>query len=57
MKAYILTEKDFELLNSALAEDPAPGIIVQNEKEREMHNAIYRRFNFIVRRWISEVQK
>ena len=56
MKAYILTEKDFKLLNSALEGDPRAGSS-QTPQERAIHNEAYRRFNFIVRQWIEEVQK
>ena len=57
MKAYILTEKDFDLLNAALAEDPSRGLLSVDVEKRAIHNDNYRHFNFIVRRWIDEVKR
>jgi hypothetical protein len=56
MKAYILTESDFEKLILQLSEDPAHRNVF-GEKELQINHEAYRHFNYIIRTWISKVKE
>lgn len=61
MKAYILTEKDFEALLAALDRDPKWGSCggssaVLSAAEREAHDEAHAFFNYQIRRWIDGVK-
>lgn len=57
MKAYILSEADFERLRLALREVPPNGVGVMSEAEKRAYDDMYRRFNFIVHRWEDEAKR
>lgn len=61
MKAFILTQKDFDKLLAELDRDPRWGetggsSVVLSEEERKAHEDAHRRFNHRIHRWIQEVQ-
>lgn len=64
MKAYILTEKDFEMLLLKLTRDPKRGTTggssvasVRDKGNEEIFDEAYRFYNYQIRTWIAEVQK
>jgi hypothetical protein len=59
VKAYILTEADFERLRAAIKQDPRfqRGAVTQNNAEQMAHLEAHRFINFQVCNWIDSVQK
>ncbi len=57
MKAYILTEADFERLRLRLAKDPHRGLVRIDEAHRVAHNDALRKLTYEVESWISEVKR
>lgn len=62
MKAYILSDKDFEELLSAIDRDPKWGIQggsskVLSPKEQQAHDDAHELFNYQIRKWIDNVKK
>lgn len=64
MKAYLLTEKDFEYLLTLIDRDPKHGrdggssqSSVRNPGIDEAHDQAHRFYNYQVRKWIDEVKK
>lgn len=64
MKAYILTEKDFETLLLKIDRDPKHGAnggssqsSVRDEPNQRIYDEVHRFYNYQVRKWIDEVQK
>jgi hypothetical protein len=61
MKAYILSDADFEMLLSAIDRDPRWGTQggsgqVMNEEERRVHEDAHRFFNYQIRIWLNKVK-
>jgi hypothetical protein len=62
MKAYILSDADFEMLLSAIDRDPRWGTQggssqVLNAEEQRVHEDAHRFFNYQIRTWMSNVKK
>jgi hypothetical protein len=62
MKAYILTEKDLELLKTMIDRDPKHGYKggssgVISKEESEIYDEVHRFYNYQVCRWIDEISK
>lgn len=63
MKAYILTEKDFELLLTLIDRDPMHGRDGGSSRgdltpqEQQIWGDAHRFYNYQVRKWVDEVQK
>lgn len=62
MKAYILTEDDFERIITEISRDPKHGetggsSVILSEKEQEAFEKAHRFYNYIIRRWIDGVKK
>jgi len=62
MKAYILTEKDFDLLLSEIDRNPEHGwnggsSAVISEEERRVYNEAHRFYNYIIHKWIDKVKE
>lgn len=62
MKAYILSEQDFERLLAALDRNPEYGYnggssAVLSEQERKAHKEAHGFYNHQIRRWIDSVKK
>lgn len=61
MKAYILSEADFELLTTSVDRDPRHGqrggsSAVLSEIEQQAHDKAHRFYNYQVRTWIEKVK-
>ena len=62
MKAYILTESDFERLKTLIDRNPTHGYDggsgrVLDEQERRAHDDAHRFYNYQVHKWLDEVKK
>jgi hypothetical protein len=62
MKAYILSDADFEMLLSAIDRDPRWGTQggssqVMNAEELRAYEEAHRFFNYQIRTWIGNVKK
>lgn len=62
MKAYILTDKNFEALLTELSRDPKFGTNggsenILSKEEQNAHNDAHRFYNYIIRRWIDKVKE
>ncbi len=63
MKAYILVDKDFDLLLTKIDRDPMHGQDggssrgEMDARERQIWKEVHRFYNYQVRTWIDEVQK
>lgn len=63
MKAYILTEKDFESLLTKIDRDPMHGLNGGSsrgdltQQEQQVYGEAHRFYNYQVRKWMDEVQK
>jgi hypothetical protein len=62
MKAYILTEKDFEDLLTAIDRDPKWGTQggssgVLSKAEEAAHEGAHRFYNYQLRTWINKVKQ
>lgn len=62
MKAYILTEKDFEFLLTKLDRNPNYGLnggssAVFNSQEEQAFRQAHKFYNYQVRMWLDEVKK
>lgn len=56
MKAYVLSDADFERLLLRLDQDQRQGVTLTREQQVAQDDA-KRRYNYEVRVWIGEVQK
>ncbi len=60
MKVYVLKDEDFEKLFAEIDRDPKHGgggsSQVLTKEEQEAHDKAHRRFNYVVRKWASEVR-
>lgn len=62
MKAFVLTQADFDRLLAEIDRDPSYGerggsSQVLSPEERAAHERAHRFFNYTVRRWISKAQE
>ena len=64
MKAFILTEPDFEKLLTLIDRDPKHGqdggssqAQVRDPEQERIYSEAYRFYNYQVRRWIDEVKQ
>jgi hypothetical protein len=61
MKAYILSDADFEMLLSAIDRDPHWGTRgssqTMNAEELSAHQNAHRFFNYQIRTWLDNVKK
>ncbi len=62
MKAYILSEEDFETLLTMIDRNPAYGVkggssVALSDQQREANNEAHRFFNYQIRTWIDKVKK
>lgn len=59
MKAYILTDEDFEKLLSELDKDPKNAYAGQtlSQKEQIIFQDAHRFYNFIFHKWLDKVTK
>jgi hypothetical protein len=62
MKAFILTDSDFEALLSAIDRDPQYGERggssgCLSEGEKSAHDKAHRFFNYQIRTWMDQVRK
>jgi hypothetical protein len=64
MKAYILSEADFERLLLMIDRDPKHGrdggssqSSVRDAREEQAHDQAHRFYNYQVRKWLDEVRK
>jgi hypothetical protein len=57
VKAYILTEDDFERLRLRLEKDPNRGLVRIDGAHRVAHNEALRKMTFEVESWIAEVKR
>lgn len=61
MKAYILTEEDFEKLLAEISRDPKHGLTggsshVLSSEEKEAYQEAHRFYNHLIRRWVDKVK-
>ncbi len=62
MKAYILSDDDFEKLTAAIDRDPKHGYdggssVILNKEEQLAFDAAQRFFNYQIRKWIDKVKQ
>ena len=62
MKAYILSDRDFEDLLSAIDRDPKWGFeggssAVLSAEQRQLHDEVHRFFNYQIRTWMDKVKR
>lgn len=61
MKAYILTEEDFEKLLTEISRDPKHGETggssqVLSDEETKAYEQAHRFYNYLIRKWIDKVK-
>lgn len=61
MKAYILSEDDFEKLLAEISRDPKHGELgdssqVLSEEEQKAYEQAHRFYNYVIRRWVDKVK-
>ena len=58
MKAYILTEEDFEKLKEKLKVDPQKATVgINGEHDLRIFGEAHRFYNYIICRWIDTVKE
>lgn len=57
MRVYILTDADFELLNTQLSVDAKHKKIIQIAEQQKAYEDAYRYYNYIARRWIDNMKE
>jgi len=62
MKAYILTDKDFDKLLAEIDRDPEHGLtggssMAISQEQRDAFKTAHGFYNFVIRRWLQSVKE